>query len=94
MKNEQTNKTDTQGIKTDLPVEGSEPVSIVDEARGLLKAIKTEKEELKTENDRKQKLQAEELLSSNTGGHVEATPAKEETAKEYADKVMKNEIKE
>ena len=37
-------------------------------------------------------LQADRLLGSTAGGHVEAQPAKVETAKEYAERVMTNKI--
>jgi hypothetical protein len=43
--------------------------------------------ELKAES---QKIEAEKMLSGESGGHVE-TVVKEETAKDYADKVMKGE---
>jgi hypothetical protein len=39
-----------------------------------------------------QELEVNRLLGSTAGGRVESTP-KVETAKEYADKVMKNEVK-
>lgn len=35
-------------------------------------------------------LQTDRLLSSTAGGHIEPVPAKIETAKEYADRVMSN----
>ncbi|HEC66898.1 MAG TPA: hypothetical protein ENI23_16610 [bacterium] len=67
-------------------------VSIVDEARAIRDEIKKEREMLKTENEKKEKLQSEELLSSSAGGKVEATPPKEETPKEYKDRVMSGEL--
>ena len=39
-----------------------------------------------------EELKADRLLGSTAGGHIEAQPVKEETAKEYADRVMKNNI--
>lgn len=41
----------------------------------------------------RQKIEAEKLLSSSAGAQIPITPPKVETAKEYADKVMKGEIK-
>jgi len=69
MKDEEVNKSN-------VPEEGNEEdvtknVSIVDEARAIRDEIKKERESLKEENDRKQKLQAEELLGSSAGGRIE-----------------------
>jgi hypothetical protein len=47
---------------------------------------------LKAENDRKEKLAAETMLSSSAGGRVEPQEPKEETPKEYADKVLAGQI--
>ena len=60
----------------------TEGVSIVDEARAIRDEIKKEKEELKVQNDRKEKLQSEELLGSSAGGHVEAPQVSEEEKKQ------------
>jgi hypothetical protein len=68
---------------------------------------KTDLEKLKASNDEfekelirareqkaeKQKLEAEALIGGTSGGHIEATPAPVETPKEYADRVMKGEVK-
>ena len=65
------------------PKEPKEPVkelSIVDEARAIRDEIRKEKAELKVENDRKTKLQTDELLSSTAGKHVE-TPEVSEAEK-------------
>ena len=74
------------------PEETKEPVkevSIVDEARAIRDEIVKAKEDLQKENDRRDKLQSEELLSSSAGGRVEPVPAKEETPKEYNDRIDK-----
>ena len=39
-----------------------------------------------------QKIEAEKVLGGESGGHVEAE-VKEETAKEYSDRIMKGEVK-
>lgn len=64
-------------------------VSIVDEARGIRDEIIKARDELKAENDRKDKLQANEMLSGSAGGHIEATLPKEESPKEYRDRIDK-----
>ena len=70
-----------------------EPLSIVDEAKKV-------RDEIKAENDRReeilkqeQKLQSEKMLAGTAGGHVEAEKPKEETPKEYSDKVMAGEVR-
>lgn len=64
------------------------PLSIVEEARNIRDEIDKAKASLKEENDRKEKLQAEELLGSSAGGHIEHAKPKEETPAEYAKRVM------
>ena len=70
-----------------------ENLSIVDEARKL-------RDEIKAENDRRekiladeQKLQAERMLGSSAGAQIQVVAPPVETAKDYANKVMKGEIK-
>ena len=74
-------------------VEETQPLSIVDEAKKV-------RDEIKGENDRRekiladeQKLRAEKMLGSSAGAQIPIVPAPVETPKEYADKVMKGEIK-
>ena len=86
---ETTNQT---GEAADTPnEEADKPLSIVDEAAKL-------RDEIRAENDRRekllqeeQKLKAENMLGGTTGGHVEPE-VKEETPQEYAKKVMANEL--
>ena len=90
MNDEQTNATDTQGNPTDKPVETVDKSdSIVEEAKAIRDEIRTEREKLEAANDRQAKLQAEEMLGGTAGGAVKPTPAKEETPKEYNDRVEK-----
>ena len=70
------------------------PLNIVEEAKKLHSMILAEKEELKAENDRKEKIQAEGLLAGTGGGGVEPEPKKEMTPEEYKDSIMKGEIPE
>jgi len=92
MEDEQTNKTDTQGIETDkaLATDG-QPLSDYDKALALVQrreeATKEEKEVL----DRKEKLAANSMLGGTTGGHVEPI-IKIETDKEYTEKFMRGEV--
>ena len=67
-------------------------VSIVDEARAIRDEIIKAKEELKSENDRKEKIHVNELLSSSAGIRVEPQPIKEETPREYKDRIMSGKI--
>tara|TARA_R100000789_G_scaffold85164_1_gene80980 strand:+ start:593 stop:898 length:306 start_codon:yes stop_codon:yes gene_type:complete len=57
------------------------PLSIVDEAKAVRDEIIKHKEELKEENDRKEKLQSNELLASSAGGRVEPTMVSPEDKK-------------
>ena len=77
MEDEQTNETDTQGTESNSELE-------------KLKASNNEFEqelirgrELKAES---QKLEAEKMLSGNTGGHVE--PVVEDPAQKMADEMV------
>jgi hypothetical protein len=69
MEDENIKKPDTE--KEEVKEDSVEGISIVDEARAIRDEIKKERESLKEENDRKQKLQAEELLGSSAGGRIE-----------------------
>ena len=77
-------------VDTEVPKSGS---------ADLVELARTEREGLTRENDRLEKniaelreLEASRLLGSTAGGHIEDAPAKVETAKEYADRVMKNDV--
>ncbi len=69
--------------------EVAKSVSIVDEARDIRDEIVKAKEDLQKENDRQQKLQADELLSSSAGRRIEPIPEKKETPVEYKDRIEK-----
>lgn len=90
MENEQTNKVDTEGETPDKSLEkDGETLSDYDKALALVKrreeATKAEQEVL----ERKEKLAANAMLGGTTGGNIEPTPAKEETPKEYRDRIEK-----
>lgn len=61
----------------DKQTQDSKPLTLVEEAKAIRDEIVKAKEELKVENDRKDKRQAEEMLGSSAGGHIEA-PKKSE----------------
>ena len=70
-----------------------ENLSIVDEAKKI-------RDDIKAENDRRerlladeQRLQAERMLGSSAGAQIPQAEPKVDTPKEYAEKVMKGEIK-
>lgn len=79
---ETTEKTTVE----DAEVKPEEKLSLADEARGIRDEILKAKEELKAENDRKDKLQSDDLLSSSAGGHVDAVQVSPEDAKKVAAK--------
>ena len=76
--------------KTDpLEKDVDKPLSLVDEAKAVRDEILKAKEELKAENDRKEKLQTDEMLGGTGGGHIKEQEKKEETPKEYNDRIGK-----
>ncbi len=62
-------KADLDVGKADKPVD--KPLSKVDEAKKVLEDTQKATLELKEENDRRDKMKADELLSGSAGGHVE-----------------------
>ena len=82
MENEQTNKSDTSGTKTNKDNENNDkPISEYDKTLALVKrreeASKVELEIL----NRKEKLASENLLSGTSGGHVDAPVVSPEDVK-------------
>lgn len=90
----ETNK-DTPSKETNKEAEvgkvevGVKPLSPVDEARDILTQITKQKEELKTENERKEKRDSDVLLSSTGGGAIEPVE-KKETDQEYVARMQAN----
>lgn len=67
--------------------------------RNELEKLKAQNEEFEKELIRAremrmemQKIEADKLLAGTAGGRIEPQPVKEETPKEYADRVMNNQI--
>ena len=76
-------KPEEKPKEPDKEPEKEKPVSIVDEARGIRDEIVKARDSLKEENDRKEKLQADEMLGGSAGGRVEpkqVSPQDEKTA--------------
>lgn len=69
--------------------EEQEKISPVDEAKGILKNIQEEKAELILENAKKAQLQSDALLSGTGGAAVPVVEAKEESPKEYNERIEK-----
>jgi len=63
-------------------VDEDKPLSLVDEAKAVRDEILKAKEELKGENDRKERLQTDEMLGGTGGAGVESEP-KIATPQEY-----------
>ena len=63
------------------PIENAQKPSAVEEAKAVLEQITKAKEELKSENDRKENIKSEELLAGSAGGHIEAKQVSPEEKK-------------
>ena len=90
MDNEDKNNIKQERKETIEPID--KPLSIVDEAKAIRDEIVKARDSLKEENDRSEKLQAENMLSGTSGGHVKAEEPKEISDIEYSEKVMSGEI--
>ena len=64
-----------------VPEEVIKPMSLIDEARTIREEIIKAKDDLQKENDRKEKLRADKLLSSSAGARVELPQETEEEKK-------------
>ena len=94
MPDEQTNTTDTDGTTDNPNVESDDkPVSLYDKTEAIVSRQEAANKKAEEILDRQEKLHANQRLAGTTGGHVEAK-TKEETPKEYSDRVMKGELKD
>jgi len=94
MEDGKPNETDTQGKTDNNDLENNQkPTSLYDKTEAIV--TRQEAANKKTEEllERQETLHANQRLAGTTGGNVDVKP-KEETSKEYADRVMKGEIKE
>jgi cobalamin biosynthesis Mg chelatase CobN len=67
-----------------------EKLGKIERAEQAVKRMEEAEKRLDDKIARLSELEADRLLGSSAGGHVEPVPAKMETAKEYAEKVMRN----
>ena len=81
MQDEQTNETNTEGEDVNSKLQKTQS-----------QILKEENDSLEKELVRAQKIRNEALLAGTSGGHIEPV-VKEETSKEYADKVMSGKFK-
>lgn len=90
---EEQNNTQPEGSVSDSD-KGNEPkeLSIIERANAAREGAEKVLQELRAENDRKERLMAEERLAG-TGGRPQVQQPKEETPKEYMDKVMSGKVK-
>ena len=64
-----------------VPEKVAKPLSLIDEARTIREEIIKAKDDLQKENDRKEQLRADKLLSSSAGARVELPQETEEQKK-------------
>ena len=72
--------------------ETEKPKTIVDEARAEREAIEKATAILKAENERAERLRAEQLMAGTAGSHIEPTPVKEETPKDYVKRLERGDF--
>ena len=88
MENEQTDKTNDTGKKTDTDSKDDKPLSIYEKTELIVnrqEAANKKTEELLT---RQETLHANQRLAGTAGGHVDAKP-KEETDRDYRTRIQK-----
>ena len=85
-----TNEGDTKGTEDPkaLAPDG-EPLSDYDKALALVERREKATEEERKVLEEKKKLAANDMIGGTAGGHVETKPEKEETPKEYNDRIDK-----
>lgn len=91
MANEEEQKT-TQETTSGAAPNTENGVSIVQEAKAIRDEILKAKEELKAENDRKEKIQANELLGGQTAGAPQQEAPKEVSDGDYAAQALAGEV--
>ena len=89
--NEKTQSTNETIINN---AEGDKPRSLdkVERAEQAVERMEAAEKRLDEKIAKLTELQADRLLGGTAGGHIEPKPVKVETAKEYADRVMNNNI--
>jgi hypothetical protein len=77
--------TDT---KEETKTETTPKLSILEETKAAIEELKKEREEMSKIKDELNQLRSDQLLSGTAGIRQEPQPPREETAKEYMQKVM------
>ncbi len=79
-----------EGKETNPPVENpDQPISLYDKTEAIVTRQEEANKKAEEILDRQEKLHANQRLAGTGGGHVDTTPAKEETPKEYRDRIDK-----
>lgn len=84
-----------KGESTENNGEGDQPKSLdkVERAEQAVKRMEETEKRLDEKIARLAELQADRLLGGTAGIRVESEPPKEETAKEYSDRIMRGDLK-
>jgi cobalamin biosynthesis Mg chelatase CobN len=96
MVNEKSNiEKDKTSSTTENITDGNQPkeLSKIERAELAVQRMEEAEKRLDEKIAKLTELEANRLLGSSAGGRVEPQPVKEETAQEYADRIMKNQIK-
>lgn len=90
-KPEAEEKTEEPNQEAEKKTGEEKPAFVVDAEKAAVE-MKKQVEAMKVENDRRDEMRAREALggTAEAGQHAEA---KEETPKEYSDRIMNNEVK-
>ena len=76
-------------VKEEVKEETTETkMSVLDETKASIAELKKEREEMGKIRDELNQLRSDQLLSGTAGARTEPEPPKEQTPKEYADKIM------
>ena len=89
-KEEAPQKAKQEGQET--PQQPKEPLSVVDEARNLRDENKKIVEEMRIENDRREKLAAQSMLGGVTDGGLPAQKEPEITPEQYAQMALEGKV--
>lgn len=76
MENEQPQKTEEK------------PRNVLEETKAAIEELKKEREEIAKIRDELNQFRSDQLLSGSAGGHIEPEKPKEETPREYMQRVM------
>lgn len=80
-------------METETNTDNTKALDKVERAELAVKKMEDAEKRLDEKISKLTELEANRLLGSSAGGRVEPTPVKEETPKEYADRIMGNKVK-